>query len=163
MKKRILAMIVSLAMVGTMLMGCSGGSENESGGSSEGGSGDGKYKVGITIQSLSNAYWAGVMGKLEQEMEARGWEYTIVGCDDNAGTQVGQVENFIISGCDLIMVHPADAESVEGICSEAMEADIKVMCWDDPMENTTANWVLDNTEDDLQREGDRSQEPKRGH
>lgn len=44
------------------------------------------------------------------------------------------------------MVHPADAKSVEGICSEAMEADIKVMCWDDPMENTTANWVLDNTE-----------------
>ena len=31
-----------------------------------------------------------------------------------------------------------------------MEADIKVMCWDDPMENTTANWVLDNT--DLGRE-----------
>lgn len=44
------------------------------------------------------------------------------------------------------MVHPADAKSLEGICGEAMEADIKVMCWDDPMENTTANWVLDNTE-----------------
>jgi len=29
---------------------------------------------------------------------------------------------------------------------EALDADIKVMCWDDPMENTTANWVLDNTE-----------------
>ncbi len=79
-------------------------------------------------------------------MDAKGWEYTIVDCENNAGTQVGQVENFIISGCDLIMVHPADAKSLEGICSEAMEADIKVMCWDDPMENTTANWVLDNTE-----------------
>lgn len=90
------------------------------------------------------------MGKLEEQMEARGWDYTIVGCENNAGTQVGQVENFIISGCDLIMVHPADAESLEGICGEAMEADIKVMCWDDPMENTTANWVLDNT--DLGRE-----------
>ncbi len=32
------------------------------------------------------------MGKLEKEMDARGWDYTIVGCDNNAGTQVGQVE-----------------------------------------------------------------------
>lgn len=134
MKKRIVAALLCASMVGLMLMGCADTRD------------DGTVKVGITIQNLSNAYWAGVMGKLEQEMDARGWEYTIVGCDNNAGTQVGQVENFIISGCDLIMVHPADAKSVEGICGEAMEADIKVMCWDDPMENTTANWVLDNTE-----------------
>lgn len=108
MKKRIVAALLCVSMVGLMLMGCAGTRD------------DGTIKVGITIQNLSNAYWAGVMGKLEQEMEARGWEYTIVGCDNNAGTQVGQVENFIISGCDLIMVHPADAQSVEGICSEAI-------------------------------------------
>lgn len=144
MKKRILAMIVSLAMVGTMLMGCSGSSEKESGGSSEGGSGDGKYKVGITIQSLSNAYWAGAMGKLQELLDEKGWDYTLVDCEDNSGTQVGQIENFITSGCDLIMVHPADAEAVEGVCGEALDAGIKVMCWDDPMENTTANWILDN-------------------
>ena len=146
MKKRILAMIVSLAMVGTMLMGCSGGSEKESGGSSEGGSGDGKYKVGITIQSLSNAYWAGVMGKLQELLDEKGWDYTLVDCEDNSGTQVGQIENFITSGCDLIMVHPNDASAVEEVCGRALDEGIKVMCWDDPMENTTANWVLDNTE-----------------
>ncbi len=138
MKKRILAAVLVLSVTGLMLTGCADTR------------GDGTVKVGISIQSLSNAYWAGVMGKLEEQMEAKGWDYTIVGCENNAGTQVGQVENFIISGCDLIMVHPADAESLEGICGEAMEADIKVMCWDDPMENTTANWVLDNT--DLGRE-----------
>ena len=138
MKKRILAAVLVLSVTGLILTGCADTR------------GDGTVKVGISIQSLFNAYWAGVMGKLEEQMEARGWDYTIVGCENNAGTQVGQVENFIISGCDLIMVHPADAESLEGICGEAMEADIKVMCWDDPMENTTANWVLDNT--DLGRE-----------
>ena len=138
MKKRILAAVLVLSVTGLMLTGCADTR------------GDGTVKVGISIQSLSNAYWAGVMGKLEEQMEAKGWDYTIVGCENNAGTQVGQVENFIISGCDLIMVHPADAESLEGICGEAMEAGIKVMCWDGPMENTTANWVLDNT--DLGRE-----------
>lgn len=133
MKKRITAVILCVSMIGLMLMGCADTHD------------DGVIKVGITIQSLSNAYWAGVMGKLEEQMDAKGWDYTIVDCENNAGTQVGQVENFIISGCDLIMVHPADAKSLEGICGEAMEAGINVMCWDDPMENTTANWVLDNT------------------
>ncbi len=145
MKKKILAAILCVAMVGTMLMGCAdGGSESGSGGGSSDGESKDSYKVGITIQSLSNAYWAGVMGKLEELLKDKGWDYTLVDCEDNSGTQVGQIENFITSGCDLIMVHPSDAEAVEGVCGEALDAGIKVMCWDDPMENTTANWVLDN-------------------
>lgn len=102
-------------------------------------------KIGITIQSLKNDYWAGVMGKLEKLLKTAGYEYTLVDCTDNAATQISQVENFITSGCDLIMVHPSDAAALEGVCQQALDADIKVMCWDDPMEATTANWVLDNT------------------
>lgn len=148
MKKKVLSVLLCVAMVATMLIGCSGSSSEESD-SSEAKteeSADGEtVKVGITIQSLSNAYWAGVMSKLEELMKAEGWDYTLVDCEDNSATQVGQIENFITSGCDLIMVHPSDAEAVEGVCGEALDAGIKVMCWDDPMENTTANWVLDNT------------------
>ncbi len=103
-------------------------------------------KLGVTIQSLQNAYWAGVMAALEDVLKANGAEYTIVACDDNSATQIGQVENFISSGCDLIMIHPADAKAVEDVAKQARDAGIKVMCWDDPMENTDANWILDNTD-----------------
>ena len=102
-------------------------------------------KLGITIQSLQNAYWAGVMTALEEVLKEAGAEFTIVACDDSSATQIGQIENFISSGCDLIMVHPSDAAAVEDVCAQAREAGIKVMCWDDPMENTDANWILDNT------------------
>lgn len=135
MKKRALSVLLSAAMVAAMTVGgVSVSAEEET------------YKIGISIQSLSNAYWAGVMSKLEELLKDKGWEYTLVDCADNSATQVSQVENFITSGCDLIMVHPSDAEALESICGEALGAGIKVMCWDDPMENTTANWVLDNTE-----------------
>ena len=77
MKKRIVAAVLCMSMTGLALMGCADTRD------------DGTIKVGITIQSLSNAYWAGVMGKLEQQMDAKGWEYTIVDCENNAGTQVG--------------------------------------------------------------------------
>ncbi|MBR0202902.1 MAG: substrate-binding domain-containing protein, partial [Synergistaceae bacterium] len=103
-------------------------------------------KIGITIQSLQNAYWAGVMTALGEVLQAAGAEYTIVGCNDSSATQISQIENFVSAGCDLIMVHPSDANAVEDACAEARNFGIKVMCWDDPMTNTDANWVLNNTD-----------------
>jgi ABC-type sugar transport system substrate-binding protein len=103
-------------------------------------------KIGITIQSLQNAYWAGVMTALQEVLEENGANVTIVACDDSSATQIGQIENFVSSKCDLIMVHPSDAAAVEDTCKEARDAGIKVMCWDDPMKNTDGNWVLNNTD-----------------
>ena len=103
-------------------------------------------KIGIAIQSLQNAYWAGVMTALGEILNAAGAEATIVGCNDSSATQIGQIENFISAGCDLIMVHPSDANAVEDVCAEARKYGIKVMCWDDPMTNTDGNWILNNTD-----------------
>jgi hypothetical protein len=103
-------------------------------------------KIGITIQSLENAYWAGVMKALEEVLTANGVEYTIVDCKDNSATQIGQIENFVASDCDLIMIHPSDANAVEDVAKDAQKAGIKVMCWDDPMTNTDGNWILNNTD-----------------
>ncbi len=103
-------------------------------------------KIGITIQSLQNAYWAGVMTALREILDAAGANATIVACNDSSATQIGQIENFVSAGCDLIMVHPSDANAVEDACAEARKYGIKVMCWDDPMKNTDANWILNNTD-----------------
>ena len=103
-------------------------------------------KLGITIQSLQNAYWAGVMTALQEILDAAGANATIVACDDNSARQIAQIENFVSSGCDLIMVHPSDAAAIEDACAEARKEGIKVMCWDDPMTNTDANWILNNTD-----------------
>lgn len=103
-------------------------------------------KIGVTIQSLQNSYWAGVMTALEEVLNNNGANVTIVACDDSSATQIGQIENFISSQCDLIMVHPSDAAAVEDVCAEARSKGIKVMCWDDPMTNTDGNWVLNNTD-----------------
>jgi ribose transport system substrate-binding protein len=108
--------------------------------------GDSTYRVGVTIQSLENSYWAGVFGEVEKQMDAKGWDYTILGCNDNSATQIQQIENFITNDVDLIMVHPSDPNALEDYLATARKAGIKVMCWDDKMENTDVNWVLDNTE-----------------
>lgn len=148
MKKKILAlMMVAVVAVG-LLAGCTTKSpvaEETKTEDTADKKEDGAYKVGISIQSLKNDYWAGVMGKLEGLMKEKGYEYTLQDCENNSSKQISQVENFITAGVDLIMVHPSDAAALETVCQQAMDAGIKVMCWDDPMENTTANWILDNT------------------
>lgn len=145
MKKKVLAAILCVAMVASMMIGCTTKSPT-SGGDDKKDDGKGGKKIGITIQNYENAYWAGVMSKLEQILKDEGYDATIVGCEENSAKQIEQIENFITSGCDLIMVHPNDADAVEEVCGRALDEGIKVMCWDNPMENTTANWVLDNTE-----------------
>lgn len=145
MKKKVLAAILCVAMVASMMIGCTTKSPT-SGGDDKKDDGKGGKKIGITIQNYENAYWAGVMSKLEKILKDEGYDATIVGCEENSAKQIEQIENFITSGCDLIMVHPNDADAVEEVCGRALDEGIKVMCWDNPMENTTANWVLDNTE-----------------
>jgi ribose transport system substrate-binding protein len=112
----------------------------------EGQKDDGTFKVGVTIQSLENSYWAGVFGEVETLMDAKGWDYTILSCKDSSATQIQQIENFITNQVDLIMVHPSDPHALEDYLASAREQGIKVMCWDDKMKNTDVNWVLDNTE-----------------
>lgn len=145
MKRKVLSMVLCVVMLAVMAAGCTTKSPTSGGDKEVSSEKKDTYKIGITIQSLKNDYWAGVMGKLENLLKDKGYEYTLVDCEDNSAKQISQIENFITSGVDLIMVHPSDAAAVETVCKDALDAGIKVMCWDDPMENTTANWVLDNT------------------
>lgn len=101
-------------------------------------------RIGITIQSLENSYWAGVFGEVEKLMQDKGWDYTILGCKDSSATQIQQIENYITNEVDVIMVHPSDPNALEDYLAAARDNGIKVMCWDDIMKNTDINWVLDN-------------------
>lgn len=106
--------------------------------------GEGGLKIGLTVQSLSNQVWAGACTKMEELAEAEGNKLTYMSCDDNSAKQIEQIENYISSGCDVIMVNPSDPNAIESACAEAQKAGIKVMCWDNEMENTDLNWVIDN-------------------
>ena len=104
-------------------------------------------KIGVTVQDLKNPYWAGVMTALQGILDEAGAEATILGANQNAIDQQGQIENFAANGCDLIMVHPQDPAGADDALGMVRDQypDIKLMCWDDPLENTDANWILDNT------------------
>lgn len=101
-------------------------------------------KIGLAIQTLGNQVWAQQMDAIQKAAKADGNEATVVECNENANTQISQIENFITSGCDVIVVNPVDPDAIEDACKKAREAGIIVVAWDEEMENTDLNWIIKN-------------------
>ena len=101
-------------------------------------------KVGMTVQDLSNQIWSGSCEALKDLVEADGGSMTYLDCSSNSSKQIQQLENFIISGVDAIVVHPVDANSIEPTLKQARKAGIKVYSWDDDLENADITWLIDN-------------------
>lgn len=103
-------------------------------------------KVGMAVQDLSNPIWSGSAQALKKIVEENGGEMSYVSCDSNVSQQIEQVENYIASGIDALVIHPADPAGIEAVLADAQEAGIKVYSWDDNLENADLAWLIDNYE-----------------
>ncbi|NLJ30530.1 MAG: substrate-binding domain-containing protein [Clostridiales bacterium] len=154
MKRKFLAVLLSALMTAAVFGGCGANSQAQSSGTaaassnteqtSSGSTSQKKLKIGVTVQSLSNQVWSGACSRMKELAEAAGNTLTYVSCDDTSSKQIEQIENYISSGCDVIMVNPSDPNAIETVCKQARDAGIKVMCWDNKMTNTDINWIIDN-------------------
>lgn len=105
---------------------------------------DGQIKIGMTVQDLSNPTWSGYCKAIQKEAEANGASMNYVACDSNVSKQIMQIENFVARGMDVIIVHPADPAGIEAACKEARAAGVKIISWDDDIENADMRWLIDN-------------------
>ena len=135
MNKKLVATLMTAAMVaGAMSVTAMAEEESATTG----------LQIGFAVQTLSNQIWAQQAAEIEARGEADGNKVTTVDCQENANTQIDQIENFITSGMDVIIVQPVDPEAIEEVCGDALEAGITVVCWDEEMENSSFNWVIEN-------------------
>jgi ribose transport system substrate-binding protein len=104
------------------------------------------YTVGMTVQDLSNPVWAATCEELNKLITADGGKFTYLDCKSNPSVQITQLENFISSRVNAIIIHAADGNSVEDILARARSKGIKVASRDDDLVNTDMNWLLDNYE-----------------
>lgn len=163
MKKKMLALLMAIAVMAAAA-GCGQGAATETGvapeeaeaaataeapaaeapAEGESAAGEGGLKIGLAIQTLGNQVWAQQMDAIQKAASEDGNEATVVECNENANTQMNQLENFITSGCDIIIVNPVDPDAIESVCAQAREAGIIVIAWDEEMENTDINWIIKN-------------------
>lgn len=100
------------------------------------------YKVGMTF-NLANLTWAELCTRAREYGAERGMEVSIVDSKDDAATQVGQIENFIQSGMDCIIVAAVESSSVSEVCKQAMDAGIKIIGYTQQLEYYDAEYLVD--------------------
>ncbi|MDR3123235.1 MAG: sugar ABC transporter substrate-binding protein [Treponema sp.] len=133
MKKKWMTKGAALALaLAAMTTGCS---------RKEGGD---RYSVGMTVQDLSNQVWSSTCEELKKLISADGGTFTYLDCKSNPSAQIGQVENFISNDVDAIIIQVAEKNALEASLGQARSRGIKVFCWDDNLENSDVNWLIDN-------------------
>lgn len=162
MKKRFMGILLTVTMLATLMVGCGAKEEatpsnetetnvettdeTEVAEVTEAATQTTGIKVGMTVQDLSNQIWSGSAEALKALVEADGGSMTYLDCKSNSATQIQQIENFVSSGVDAILVHPVEANSVAPALDTARKAGIKVYSWDVDTDSADVSWLIDNYE-----------------
>lgn len=124
MKKRLLAVLMVVAMIASMLVGCSSGTEEESvegGEESSAEGGDGSYTIGCTVYYMTEFITLMVEG-MEEKAEELGCDLVMLDAQNDAQNQITQVENLIAQDVDVIVVAAVDSDAIVpalDMCEEA--------------------------------------------
>ena len=102
-------------------------------------------KVGMAVQDLSNPTWAGYCQAIQKGDRIQGWKFEFMfPVKAMLTSKSRQIENFVSSGVDVLIVHPADPAGIEDALKQAREKGVKVLAWDDNLENADLAWLIDN-------------------
>ena len=101
------------------------------------------YKIGFSFYNLSNPVWAELVEEAVVYGEENGCEVSYVDCGQDAQKQINQIENFIMSGCDAIVILPIDPVAVETVVQDALNEGIHVISYSTDFEGAETNLALD--------------------
>ncbi|MBR4759104.1 MAG: substrate-binding domain-containing protein, partial [Lachnospiraceae bacterium] len=146
MKKKLLSVLLSATMVASLLVGCGGGAAPAAGGSDDAAApaattddaaapaadtaaGGGK-KVGVSMPTKDLQRWNQDGSNMEAKLKEAGYEVDLQFASNDVQTQLGQVENMISSGCNVLVIAAIEGSSLGEALGQAKEAGIPVIAYD---------------------------------
>jgi len=87
-------------------------------------------KVGYSAMSLTNPFFQVIADTLQEEGEQYNLEFNVDDADGKADLQTKQIENYIASGMDAIVINPVDKTALGPAIKKANEAGIPVFTCD---------------------------------
>ena len=167
MKKKVVSLILAVAMVATMVTGCgSSASESTTGdattttdeaapateagaaadAAADAAGGDlADKKVGVCIYQFSDNFMTLFRGELESYLVSQGFSkenITIVDGANDQATQTGQIDSFIAEGVDVLIINPVNSSSAETITDKVVAADIPLVYINrEPSADEEQRWV----------------------
>ena len=153
MKKKLLSVLLSATMVASLLVGCGGGAATTSSGGSDAAapaatddaaapaatddaapaadtSAGGGKKVGVSMPTKDLQRWNQDGSNMEAKLKEAGYEVDLQFASNDVQTQLGQVENMISSGCNVLVIAAIEGSSLGEALGQAKEAGIPVIAYD---------------------------------
>lgn len=118
--KRISILILVLIMVAGFA-GCGGGAETPE---PEG------VTIGLVVSTLNNPFFVDLKDGAQAKADELGAMLIVLDSQDNAATELSNVEDLITQGVDLIMINPTDSDAVGTAVMAANDAGIPVITLD---------------------------------
>ena len=127
--KNLAAMLTAGAMMIGMLAGCGGSSSTgtEAAGSASGSDSAGGYKIALIQQHQTNAFQIAVSEAAEAKAEEMGVDLTILSADQDAATQISQIEQCVSEGYDAILFEPVDPDALGSAAKDAADKGVVVI------------------------------------
>lgn len=163
MKKKVLAIVLGAVMVGGLFAGCGSSTESDSASAeestissessdsaddesaSEDSSLDGEgLSIGCVFADLGNTSYVAMGNAMQAEAEAYGATFTLRDTGNDSSQLVEIIENFIASGCDIIIEQNSDSSVTETVNQQAKDAGIIILSFDSEMENADASYLASN-------------------
>lgn len=162
MKKKILSVLLTTAMVASMLVGCgssqgaaestSTSTDTQEAAPAEDTSSEttdaaadtaadtaaGGGKVGVAMPTKDLQRWNQDGSNMEAQLKEAGYEVDLQYASNDIPTQVSQIENMINSGCELLVIASIDGDSLGTVLEQAKEKNIPVIAYDRLIMNSDA-------------------------
>lgn len=118
-RRKLIGVVVVAAMaVGVSACASDSGSEGGDGGT-----------VGILMPGVQSVRWQIEAEVMTDEFEARGYDTVVQFANDDAPTQVQQLEDMITQGVDALIVTAVDGQSLGGPLADAKAAGIPILSY----------------------------------
>lgn len=126
--KKLIAMLLCVAMCFALLAGC-GGKKTPSNDASNGSkpAGEGTVKVGFSMKTLEGPYFVVLINKIEEMCKELGWECTTLDASMDSVKEAENMETFITNGVDLIFLDSVDPTACIPSINKAADAGIPVV------------------------------------
>jgi ribose transport system substrate-binding protein len=120
-KKRYFALALALVLA-VGLAGCTtGGTDN---------GGEGEYTIGLVVSTLNNPFFVDLRDGAQAKADELGASLIVLDSQDDAATELSNVEDLVNQGVDLIMINPTDSDAVGSAVAAANGAGIPVVTLD---------------------------------
>ena len=95
-------------------------------------------KIGVAMPTKDLQRWNQDGSNMEAQLKAAGYEVDIQYASNDIATQVSQIENMINSGCELLVIASIDGDSLGTVLEQAKEKNIPVIAYDRLIMNSDA-------------------------